>query len=99
MAHHEPPHQDLRCLQIQLFSSLVVKELNKLLTGIRDHIDYYHKRWVTELIWIFFNKLDQSLLTLMCLLSNVAKKKIPMSINSLLLGNSKVLSEINTSVT
>ena len=27
MAHHEPPHQDLRCLQIQLFSSLVVKEL------------------------------------------------------------------------
>ena len=29
MAHHEPPHQDLRCLQIQLFASLVVKELNK----------------------------------------------------------------------
>ena len=29
MAHYEPPHQDLRCLQIQLFSSLVVKELNK----------------------------------------------------------------------
>ena len=27
MAHHEPPHQDLRCLQTQLFSSLVVKEL------------------------------------------------------------------------
>ena len=27
MAHNEPPHQDLRCLQIQLFSSLVVKEL------------------------------------------------------------------------
>ena len=24
-AHDEPPHQDLRCLQIQLFSSLVVK--------------------------------------------------------------------------
>ena len=23
-----PPHQDLRCLQIQLFSSLVVKELS-----------------------------------------------------------------------
>ena len=33
VAHHEPPHQDLRCLQIQLFSSLVVKELtcNQLL--------------------------------------------------------------------
>ena len=27
VAHDEPPHQDLRCLQIQLFSSLVVKEL------------------------------------------------------------------------
>ena len=27
VAHHEPPHQDLRCLQIQLFSSLVPKEL------------------------------------------------------------------------
>ena len=27
MAHYEPPHQDLCCLQIQLFSSLVVKEL------------------------------------------------------------------------
>ena len=28
MAHYEPPHQDLRCLQIKLFSSLVVKELS-----------------------------------------------------------------------
>ena len=27
VAHYEPPHQDLHCLQIQLFSSLVVKEL------------------------------------------------------------------------
>ena len=27
MAHYEPPHQDLHCLQIQLFSSQVVKEL------------------------------------------------------------------------
>ena len=27
VAHHEPPHQDLRCLQILLFLSLVVKEL------------------------------------------------------------------------
>ena len=25
VAHNEPPHQDLRCLQIQLFSSLVLK--------------------------------------------------------------------------
>ena len=27
VAHYEPPLQDLRCLQIQLFSSLVVKEI------------------------------------------------------------------------
>ena len=27
MAHNEPLHQDLRCLQIQLFSSLVLKDL------------------------------------------------------------------------
>ena len=27
VTHHEPPHQDLRCFQIQLFSSLVLKEL------------------------------------------------------------------------
>ena len=25
VAHYEPPHQDLRCLQVQLFSSLVLK--------------------------------------------------------------------------
>ena len=28
VAHSEPPHQDLRCLQIQLFSSVVLKELS-----------------------------------------------------------------------
>ena len=27
VAHYEPPHQGLRCLQIQLFSSLILKEL------------------------------------------------------------------------
>ena len=27
VAHVEPPHQDLPCLQIQLFSSLILKEL------------------------------------------------------------------------
>ena len=29
VAHYEPPHQDLRCLQTELFSSLVVKELSR----------------------------------------------------------------------
>ena len=27
VAHNEPPHQELHCLQIQLFASLVLKEL------------------------------------------------------------------------
>ena len=31
VAHYEPPHQDLRCLQILLFASLVVKELRWLI--------------------------------------------------------------------
>ena len=30
VARYEPPHQNLRCLQIQLFSSLVLKELRLL---------------------------------------------------------------------
>ena len=29
VAHDEPPHQDLRCLQIQLFSSLVLQGLKQ----------------------------------------------------------------------
>ena len=29
VAHYEPPHQDLGCLQIQLFSSLVLKVLKE----------------------------------------------------------------------
>ena len=28
-AHYEPPHQDLRCFQIQLFSSLALKVVIK----------------------------------------------------------------------
>ena len=31
MAHDEPPHQDLHCLQVYLFSSLVIKELRPFL--------------------------------------------------------------------
>ena len=34
MAHYEPPHQDLRCLQIQLFLSLVLKELSSESLGL-----------------------------------------------------------------
>ena len=49
-AHHEPPHKDLRCLQIQLLSSLVLKEE---ITHLKIHeakslqLLYLHKsRWV-----------------------------------------------------
>ena len=30
VAHDEPPHQDQRCLQIQLFSSLVLKRVKQI---------------------------------------------------------------------
>ena len=35
VAHSEPPHQDLRCFPIQLFSTLVLKELKEILCMIR----------------------------------------------------------------
>ena len=41
MALYEPPHQDLRCLQIQLFSSLVFKELKKILRKCRSDEGLY----------------------------------------------------------
>ena len=31
---YEPPLQDLRCLQIQLFSSLVLKDLTALVSNV-----------------------------------------------------------------
>ena len=43
VAHFEPPHQDLRCLQIPLFSSLVVKEL-KSEVGHDLHTDWKSQR-------------------------------------------------------
>ena len=43
VAHHEPPHQDPRCLQIHLYSSLVLKEVIKacLLAMASPVILYY----------------------------------------------------------
>ena len=38
VAHLEPPHQDLRCLQILLFASLVVRELNH---DLRERLEQY----------------------------------------------------------
>ena len=59
VAHHDPPHQDQRCLQIQLFSSLTVKELrhqqNKLQNVRQQNIKYVsfkefkHKRQTKQI--------------------------------------------------
>ena len=38
VAHHEPPHQKLHCLQIQQISSLVVKELIWLVLHVTQSI-------------------------------------------------------------
>ena len=51
MAHYEPPHQDLRCLQVLLFSSLVVKELR--------HLFYYNP------ISMFFLKIKGGILVVL----------------------------------
>ena len=34
VAHYEPPHQNLRCLQNQLFSSLVLKSKGGMIVKI-----------------------------------------------------------------
>ena len=41
MAHFEPPCQDLRCLPIQLFSSLVFKELRRVSLSITNRYKCY----------------------------------------------------------
>ena len=51
VAHYEPPHQDLRCLQIQLFSSLVVKELKPRVVYnlVTSKVGQYHDEIISEL--------------------------------------------------
>ena len=45
VAHHEPPHQDLCCLQILLFASLVVKELKEIM------ILFHALNYLTSTLW------------------------------------------------
>ena len=56
VAHFEPPHQDLRCLQTQLFSSLVHKELNAMCHNL-SNLTLIGRRLIKELpfeiIWSF----------------------------------------------
>ena len=47
---YEPPRQDLRCLQTQLFSSVVLKELNKITFSINSRI------WCVKVHVKFFSK-------------------------------------------
>ena len=49
--NNEPPHQNLHCLQIHLFSSLVVKEFIKSETGI-----YFLKILMSDDLFVFSNK-------------------------------------------
>ena len=41
VAHYGPPHKDLRCLQIHLFSTLVLKQL--IVNTQAQHGDYSHR--------------------------------------------------------
>ena len=49
MAHNEPPHQDLRCLQIQLFLSLVVKELKRQTKIAADDTLFFYSYLTKEI--------------------------------------------------
>ena len=52
--HDEPPHQDLHCVQIQLFSSLVHKELiNAYDSGILGSIQISKGKAVVMLYYLF----------------------------------------------
>ena len=56
MAHYEPPHQDLRCFQIQLFSSLVFKELIlkvPITTAADDIHEYFFIVFQRKYGWMF----------------------------------------------
>ena len=56
MAHYEPPHQDLRCLQIQLFSSLVVKELKNTTVRFLNALDCICATDATEMVSQYGNR-------------------------------------------
>ena len=64
VAHNEPPHQDLRCLQIQLFSSLVLKELRQLCINIdatlsqAEHLHFSHFPFPGTQVPIILPKID-----------------------------------------
>ena len=44
VAHYEPPHQDLHCLQIQLFSS--VRDLSNMYNYYHIATEAYSTTWV-----------------------------------------------------
>ena len=56
VAHHEPPHQGLRCSQIQLFSSLVLKELSVLFGDGGRLIMVFQNSW-NKATYIYTNQI------------------------------------------
>ena len=53
VAHFEPPHEDLCCLQIQLLSSVVLKELNGHASNSQIHaISAFHLSFFQQ-CWCF----------------------------------------------
>ena len=61
MAHFKPPHHDLHCLQIKLFSSLVHKELREL--AHHSVIDSTFKTDSTSIFIIFSTLPTNAVLT------------------------------------
>ena len=51
VAHHEPPHQDLRCLQIQLFSSLVHEQKELICYSI---VCLYERIVIVVVVLLFY---------------------------------------------
>ena len=48
VVHDEPPHQDLRCLHIQLFSSLVFNELNIRTNRWTYQVEWMNGGWIVS---------------------------------------------------
>ena len=71
VAHFEPPHQDLPCLQIQLLSSLVLKELipatpvvlltvnTKIKTAKKFHVSLVSSSLVYPTLQIWWGTTDE----------------------------------------
>ena len=57
MAHDEPPHNDIRCLPIQLLSSLIGKELTRMsVFAVLIHVKFTslkNKIWINFKMYVY----------------------------------------------